>query len=88
MDVYEKPTGKSVWLLGLVALRELLASRQFTPTPAPAGADQWCGLSQTVAAMYTSDGGRAHRSCLDVTRGAALPGAAVATTHGGVRTPW
>jgi len=24
MDVYEKPTGRSVWLLGLVALRELL----------------------------------------------------------------
>src|SRR5712691_5138003 len=24
MDVYEKPTGRSAWLLGLVALRELL----------------------------------------------------------------
>ncbi len=24
MDVYEKPTGRSLWLLGLVALRELL----------------------------------------------------------------
>jgi len=28
MDVYEKPTRRSAWLLGLVALRELLAIAQ------------------------------------------------------------
>jgi transposase len=28
MDVYEKPTGRSAWLLGLVALRELLSGER------------------------------------------------------------
>ena len=32
MEVYEKPTGRSVWLLGLVALRELLALARRTVT--------------------------------------------------------
>ncbi len=35
MDVYEKPTGRSAWLLGLVALRELLVFLHAFPCPSP-----------------------------------------------------
>jgi hypothetical protein len=31
MDVYEKLTGRSAWLLGLATLRELLQDLHFTP---------------------------------------------------------
>ena len=36
MDVYEKPTGRSAWLLGLATLRELLIGGRFTVLPTQA----------------------------------------------------
>jgi hypothetical protein len=53
-------------------------------TKAAAPADQRERLSQAVAAVYASDGGRADGSGVDPTGGAPVPRATVATASGGV----
>src|SRR6266436_6516571 len=51
-------------------------------------ADQRDRLSQDVAALYARHRSRSARSRLDAARGAAVSGAAVASTRGGVSQPW
>ena len=63
----------------------LFASRQLTRAVATAPAAPWDGLRQAMAASDAGAGGGIDGPCLDAPRGAALPGAAVATTRGGVR---
>src|SRR5205823_2240767 len=50
---------------GLVShvLQFLLAPCLLASAAAAAGSDQWHGLRQAVAALYTSDGGRIDRAC-------------------------
>src|SRR5690349_15665474 len=57
------------------------------PAPAIAASrgDQWHGLSEGVAAVYTGDGGRIDGPCVDAARSAAVSGATVATAAGGLR---
>jgi hypothetical protein len=62
----------------------LLAPYQPTPAVTAAPADPWDGLGQTVAALYTGDGGRVDRPCLDLAGDAPVPGTAVAATTGAV----
>src|SRR5438132_548961 len=60
-------------------------SRQLTPGAAASGADQRHRLSQAVAVLYTGDGRRIDRSGVGPERRAAVSGASVAATAGGVR---
>jgi len=57
---------------------------QLAPAMSGAGAHPWDGLGQGVAAVYASDGGGTHRSCMDIARGLALSGATVAPTADGL----
>jgi IS1 family transposase len=63
-----------------------LAPCRFTPATVPAGPDQRYGLGQGMAAVHAGDGGRTHRSCLVVARGAALAGATLAPATDSLKT--
>ena len=65
-----------------------LFGSELADTLRSARAHQRQRLSQAVAAADARDGGGIDRSRLDVAGGAALPCAAMATTRGGVSTPW
>src|SRR5436309_13549453 len=55
---------------------------QLTPAPPPAPAHQRDGFREALAPLYASDGGGAHGSGLDITRGAMVSRATMATAAG------
>jgi hypothetical protein len=61
-----------------------LPPQQLTPGAAASRGDQWWRLSQAVAAMYASDGGRVDRSGVEPARGTPIPRAAVAAAPSAV----
>lgn len=65
-----------------------LASRQFASAVAGSRSHQRPWFGEGVAALHTGDGGGRDRSRVVAHSGAVLPGAAVAATCEGVRTPW
>src|SRR6516165_659898 len=67
--------------------RLLLAACQPPSALAPVRADPRQRLHQTLAAPDTSHGGGIDRPCLDATRGAPVPRAAVAAASRGVSQP-
>src|SRR5262249_15035152 len=60
-------------------LQLLPAPWEVAPAPAPADSDQWDGLGQAMAALYTRDGRRVDGPRVVAERSPPVPGAAVAT---------